>query len=144
MTIVHGEDDVMMNLSSPILPVPSLLFASSPTLRTRSPCRPAVNSYTSPASPLLSFSLTCISQPHARPAKITSTRNPRLQCRPPSPLQHHALIVLGRCLPLCRKHAVAEAARLRSRQLRGDGEMGCCVRCTWLVTLFLNRLLRIA
>jgi len=66
---------------------------------------------------------------------------------PSPPLQPHVLILLGRCLQLRRKQAAADAARRRSRQLRGDGETGCrvrCVCCTWLVTLLLRRLLRIA
>ncbi len=76
--------------------------------------------------------------------------NPLPQQRTPSPpLQQH--VILGRCLQLCHQQAAADAARLRLRQLRRDGEMRCrsllCalgVQCTWLVTLLLRRLLRFA
>jgi hypothetical protein len=68
---------------------------------------------------------------------------------PPPPLKQH--VVLGRCLYHCQQQVAADAAQLRLRQLRRDGEMRCrrCrallgVYCTCLVTLLLRRLLRFA
>ena len=81
----------------------------------------------------------------------TATNPPPKQRTPSPPLKQH--VVLGRCLQLCQQQAAADAARLRLRQLRRDGEMRCrrllcrCalgVHCTWLVTLFPRRLLRFA
>ena len=79
----------------------------------------------------------------------TATNPPPKQRTPSPPLQQH--VVLGQRLQLCLQQAAADAARLRLRQLRRDGEMRCrrllCalgVHCTWLVTLLLRRLLRFA
>ncbi len=124
--------------------------SSSPHSAAATPAPPAFNP--SPASPLLS--LTGTSQPPfslTHTVKSSSSTAAGLVCNtaPPSPLQHHVL-VLGRCLQLCSQQAAADAAQLCLRQLRGDGEMGCLarcvrsVRCTWLVTLFPSRLLRFA
>ena len=84
----------------------------------------------------------------SKPAQPPLTRRPK-NAPPPPPLEQH--VVLGRCLQLCLQQAAADAAGLRLRQLRRDGEMRCrrllCalgVHCTWLVTLFPRRLLRFA
>ena len=79
--------------------------------------------------------------------KLNHPQPPPATPPPLPPLQRHVLILLGRCLQLRRKQAAADAARHCSRQLRSDGETGRrarCVCCTWLMTLLLRRLPRIA
>ncbi len=96
------------------------------------------------------------SSPHPLPSDCiplktcpSATNPPPKQRTPSPPLKQH--VVLGRCLQLCQQQVAADAARLRLRQLRRDGEMRCRrlrralgVHCAWLVTLLLRRLLRFA
>ncbi len=98
-------------------------------------------------SPALSRSHPLPSASPSKPAQPPLT--PPKQRTPSPPLKQH--VVLGPCLQLCLQQVAADAAGLRLRQLRRDGEMRCrrlrCalgVHCTWLVTLLLRRLLRFA
>ena len=150
--LIYGRSHCILGVSTPICYILSTISThsndESQVLRERRASSAAQRSSTPPLHPPSFPSQSPASRsPHARPAKSSTTPNPRLQHRPPSPLQRHVLILLGRCLQLRRKQAAAYADRRRSRQLRGDGEAGCharCVRCTWLVTLLLSRLQRIA
>jgi len=88
---------------------------------------PAAADHTFPT--IVSFTITRISQPPRPPRQKLNNPQPSPATGPPSPLQPHVLILLGRCLQLHLKQAAADAARRCSRQLRVDGETGCRARC---------------